>query len=165
MQINVRKKEGQVMILSTVLIGGALLSATAIAGFVLFFQIRQAGDAGQTAAAFYAADTGIENAIYCYYRENHEGNDIDTYCDKSADTQMLGKTNDDCSNPAQCKSLASSKAELSCFVDPTDKTKIDSCKPQPGVEDTVKGIFILSKGTTVRAERVLDYTIITASGN
>jgi hypothetical protein len=136
MQINLGKREGQIMILSTVLIGGALLSATAIAGFVLFFQIRQAGDAGQTAAAFYAADTGIETAIYCYYRENHEGNDIDVYCDKSANTQMLGRTNDDCSNPAECKPLASSKAELSCFLDPT-----------------------------ARAERVLDYTIITASGN
>lgn len=163
MQINLVKKEGQIMILSTVLIGGALLSATAIAGFILFFQIRQAGDAVQTAAAFYAADSAIEDSIYCYYKVSHEYGDIDLYCDKSINTQTLGRTNDDCDIPSECKILASAKAELSCFFDPLDRTRIHSCKP--GVVDEVKGIFILSKGTTVRSERVLDYTIITASGN
>ena len=157
------KRAGQTMILSTVLIGGALLAATAIAGFSLFFQIRQAGDAVQSAAAFYAADAGIENAIYCYYRMDHTGQDIDTVCDQSFSTESLGLNDTDCGS-GTCKPLATASAQLSCFADPADKTAEITCKPPVTGDDPVKGIYILSKGATSRAERVLDYTIITNSG-
>jgi|GEM_PF-1909383 len=163
MQINVIKKDGQIMILSTVLIGGALLSATAIAGFVLFFQIRQAGDAVQSAAAFFAADAGIENAIYCYYRRDHTSENIDSVCDVGINTEALGKNDMDCGG-GTCVPLASSVVSLSCFVDPANKTLEATCVPPLLGEDPVRGIYILSKGSTIRAERVLDYTVVTASG-
>ncbi|RJQ30040.1 hypothetical protein C4565_01210 [Candidatus Parcubacteria bacterium] len=164
MQINlIHEKKGQTMILSTVLIGGALLAATAIAGFTLFFQIRQAGDAVQSAAAFYAADAGIEHAMYCYYRRDHTNEDIDVVCDTFATTEML-ETDDISCDVGTCKPLASASMKLSCFINPSDKTAEAPCKPPLIGEDPVKGIYILSKGSTVRAERVLDYTIVTNSG-
>ncbi|MFA5870626.1 MAG: hypothetical protein WC842_01910 [Candidatus Paceibacterota bacterium] len=167
MQTNViKKKDGQTLILSTVLIGGALLSASAIAGFVLFFQIRQAGDAESSTAAFYAADTGMESAIYCYYRQNFSTENIDAFCDTSGDTQKLIGGAGSCINPSDCKNLGHFDVKLSCFTDPANKTSVISCMPAANeLVSPVKGIYIISDGSTTRAQRVLDYTIITASGN
>ena len=172
MQINVKKNTGQVMILSTILIGGAIFSATAIAGFALFFHIRQAGDAVQSAASFFAADAGIEETLFCYYKEQHgPTEDIDTVCDKSVKTEAIGKNDMGCNNGEACTLLASSKVNLSCFINPDNKTEEYTCKPPkffsglPQEVDQVNGIYILSKGFTARAERVLDYTIFTGSAS
>lgn len=167
MQTNViKEKNGQALILSTVLIGGALLSASAIAGFVLFFQIRQAGDAESSTAAFYAADAGIERATYCYYRQNFSTEDVDTFCNTLGDTQKLIGGVGSCINPGDCKNLAHFDVKLSCFTDPTNKTSVITCKPAENeLVSPVKGIYVVSEGSTIRAQRVLDYTIITASGN
>jgi len=162
MQTNViKRKNGQALILSTVLIGSALLSASAIAGFVLFFQIRQAGDSESSAAAFYAADAGMEKAIYCYYRENFSIEDVDVYCDTSGNTKKLIGNAGTCLDQKSCKDLGHFNVKLSCFADVTDKTSEISCKST----SPISGIYIISEGSTTRAQRVLDYTIITASGD
>ena len=60
------RRSGQVMLLSVILIGGILLSAGAIGGLLLIFQVRQANDSENSAKAFFAADAGIEVGSYQY---------------------------------------------------------------------------------------------------
>jgi threonine/homoserine efflux transporter RhtA len=55
---------GQVMLVSVIMLGGILASAVGIAGVLMVFQIRQSNEAAQSAAAFYAADAGLEWATY-----------------------------------------------------------------------------------------------------
>ena len=54
------------MVLTVLMLGGVLLSASAIAGFLMFYQARQANDAVNSAKAFFAADTALEWQIYCF---------------------------------------------------------------------------------------------------
>jgi hypothetical protein len=58
------KHLGQVMVLTVLSLGGTLLGVTAIAGLLMLFQIRQATDLGNSAKAIFAADTGIEWALF-----------------------------------------------------------------------------------------------------
>ena len=51
---------GQVMIMVIIMMGGILLSATAITGILMVYQIRQANDAESSAQAFFAADAALE---------------------------------------------------------------------------------------------------------
>lgn len=55
---------GQAMVLTIVMIGGIFLSATAIAGLLIFFQLQQATDFGNSAMAVFAADGAMEEATY-----------------------------------------------------------------------------------------------------
>ena len=59
---------GQVMIITIVMMGGILLSATAIAGLLLVYQIRQSNDSVSSAKAFFASDTGLEITSWCYFK-------------------------------------------------------------------------------------------------
>ena len=68
------KNNGQVMILSVVFLGSVLFSATAIAGLLLVYQIRQANDALNSAKAIFAADAAIEWQTYKYYKSSSVGN-------------------------------------------------------------------------------------------
>ena len=52
------------MMITVVVLGTTLLSATVIAGFLLVIQIRQGGDLAASARAFYAADSGVEWGLY-----------------------------------------------------------------------------------------------------
>ena len=55
------------MILISVMLGGLILSATAIAGLLMYLSLQQAGDSISSAAAFFAADAGVEQGLYCYF--------------------------------------------------------------------------------------------------
>lgn len=55
---------GQVMILTVLTLGGALLGATTIAGLLMLYQVRQGADVNHSARAVYAADSGIEWGLY-----------------------------------------------------------------------------------------------------
>lgn len=61
-------ESGQAMLLSVVILGGALLSAASVAGLLLIYQIRNANDAVSSAKALFAADTGIEQLSLCYFK-------------------------------------------------------------------------------------------------
>jgi hypothetical protein len=63
---NNKKKNGQAMILAVLALGGTMLGATAIAGFLMLYQIRQATDFESSAKALFAADAGTEWALYTY---------------------------------------------------------------------------------------------------
>jgi len=62
-----RRRGGQVMILTILALGGTILGATTIAGLLLNYQIRQSTDANSSARAIFAADAGIEYALYQYF--------------------------------------------------------------------------------------------------
>ncbi|MCL4400336.1 hypothetical protein M1506_03625 [Patescibacteria group bacterium] len=61
------KTRGQVMIIATIFMGGLFLVGTAIAGLLMFYQLRESGDIQSSASAIFAADAGVENSLYCYY--------------------------------------------------------------------------------------------------
>jgi hypothetical protein len=58
---------GQVMILTTLAIGGALLGATAIAGLLMVYQIRQMTDLRNSTQAIMAADSGVEWGFFQFF--------------------------------------------------------------------------------------------------
>ena len=52
------------MLLSVLLISSAVLGATTIASLLVLFQLRQAADAKTSAQAVFAADAGVERALF-----------------------------------------------------------------------------------------------------
>lgn len=61
------RRGGQIMLLSIMILGGVMLSASMIAGLLLRHQIRQVNDAVSSAKAVFAADTGIELVSWCWF--------------------------------------------------------------------------------------------------
>lgn len=55
------------MILAVLALGGALLGATTIAGFLMLYQIRATTDVENSAKAIFAADSGVEWELFNYY--------------------------------------------------------------------------------------------------
>jgi hypothetical protein len=64
MYATIRKRDGQVMLLSVLAIGGIFLAATTVAGLLMVYQIRQASETNASTAAIMAADAGTEWALY-----------------------------------------------------------------------------------------------------
>ncbi|MEK7506151.1 MAG: hypothetical protein AAB572_00930 [Patescibacteria group bacterium] len=64
-----RENSGQVMIMVVVMMGGLLLAATAIAGLLTVYQIRQSNDAVSSAQAFFAADAALEWQLAVHNRK------------------------------------------------------------------------------------------------
>lgn len=52
------------MILTVVLISGAILSATAISALLVLYQLRQVSDVKSSTQAIFAADAGIECVLF-----------------------------------------------------------------------------------------------------
>ena len=63
------KKAGQLLIMSVVILGGILLSATAVAGLLLRYQLRLTNDVANSAKALFAADSLLEWHSYCAQRQ------------------------------------------------------------------------------------------------
>lgn len=68
----IRKKSnrsGQALLLVVVMMGGVLFLVTAVAGLLMFYQIQQANDIANSTISIFAADAGIERALYHYFYE------------------------------------------------------------------------------------------------
>lgn len=65
-------RRGQVMLLTTITLSGALLGATTIAGLLMLYQIRQTTDIANSTKAIFAADGGLEWALFSVICENTE---------------------------------------------------------------------------------------------
>jgi hypothetical protein len=63
-----RSRSGQAMILAVLTLGGAILGITAIAGLLMLYQIRQSTDFQNSAKSIFAADAGVEWALYSYFQ-------------------------------------------------------------------------------------------------
>lgn len=59
-----RRRSGQAMLIAILTLGGAILGATSIAGLLLLYQIRSTTDSENSAKAIFAADAGINWALY-----------------------------------------------------------------------------------------------------
>ena len=62
-------KSGQALLLVVVMMGGVLFLVTAVAGLLMFYQIQQANDTANSTISIFAADAGIERALYHYFYE------------------------------------------------------------------------------------------------
>ena len=71
------KMSGQVMLLSIMILGGVMLSASVIAGVLLWYQVRQVNDAVSSAKAIFAADAGIEFISRCFTKGCDEIPDLE----------------------------------------------------------------------------------------
>jgi hypothetical protein len=60
-------QKGQIMILTTLILSGTILAAITIAGLLMLYQIRQAGNATQSGRAIFVADAGLEYELYKFY--------------------------------------------------------------------------------------------------
>jgi hypothetical protein len=67
MRFGVQNRSGQAMLIATLALGGAILGATAIAGYLTAYQIRATTDFANSAKAIFAADAGTEWALYDYF--------------------------------------------------------------------------------------------------
>lgn len=65
-----RLRSGQVMILTVLALGGTILGATTVAGLLMLYQIRQATDLANSAKAIFAADAGLEWALYQFFTKD-----------------------------------------------------------------------------------------------
>lgn len=58
------------MILTVLALGGTILGATTVAGLLMLYQIRQATDLANSARAIFAADAGLEWALYQFFTKD-----------------------------------------------------------------------------------------------
>lgn len=65
--LNDRRRSGQAMLIAVMSLGGAILGATAIAGLLTLYQLRASTDSENSAKSLFAADSGVEWALYNYY--------------------------------------------------------------------------------------------------
>ena len=63
-------EKGQVMLLTVLVIGGLLLGASAIAGLMMVYQIRQSSDVVNSTKAIFAADSGVEWELYRMFKDS-----------------------------------------------------------------------------------------------
>ena len=100
------QRSGQVMIMTTLAIGGTILGAATIAGLLVVYQIRATTDLADSAKAIFAADAGIEWQLYNYFR----------------DTAIMP---DPLLEPVFTPSLSNIQLNVDCFDD--SGAKIDDC--------------------------------------
>jgi len=55
------------MILTVLMLGGVILGATTIAGTLLLYQLRATTDSANSAKAIFAADAGVQSALFDFY--------------------------------------------------------------------------------------------------
>lgn len=58
------KEKGQVMLLTVMMLTGVILSTTSLVALLVLYQLRQTGDITASTQAIFAADAGIECALY-----------------------------------------------------------------------------------------------------
>lgn len=69
LKLKIHRMCGQVILISIIMLSGVLMSASVVAGLLTAYQIRQANDTVESMKAFFAADAGIEQALYNYFNE------------------------------------------------------------------------------------------------
>ncbi|MEK7146772.1 MAG: hypothetical protein AAB772_00785 [Patescibacteria group bacterium] len=72
MKIKLLKKnnEGQVVLLTVLVLGGSILGASAIAGYLMLLSIRGATDLASSAKAISSADAGVEWELFRVFQDN-----------------------------------------------------------------------------------------------
>ncbi|MDP3052353.1 MAG: hypothetical protein Q8N22_00100, partial [bacterium] len=65
------RKGGQVMLLTVLILGSAILSASTIAGYLMTLKIRASSDIANSAKAIFAADAGVEWELYKLFKDSN----------------------------------------------------------------------------------------------
>src|SRR3989344_3239492 len=65
-----KRSGGQVMLLTVLILSALFLSATAVAGLLMVYQLSQVTKIVESAQAIFAADAGIERSLFLVYRCN-----------------------------------------------------------------------------------------------
>ena len=127
---------GQAVLLVVLTIGGALLGATAIAGFLTVIQLQQVGDTVNSAKAIFAAEAGVNCALYDFVNSS------------SAPCFNYTGVHINIENGAF--------ADFTCY-------KADALTLQSACKDA-SSTYILSKGVAGTAKRALLFTITVPAG-
>lgn len=135
-----KNEKGQVMVLTSIIIGALILSASAIAGLLMFFQIQQSNDAVTSGMAVFAADAGIEASFDCYYHTDAG----------SIFPAGYDGTQDICPENGTLSNGATYISSMWC-VDSTRTTRV-SCLDNANVF----GFRVRSIGASQRTERALE---------
>jgi hypothetical protein len=61
------RRSGQALIIAVLSLGGAILGATTIAGLLTIYQIRATTDSENSAKSIFAADAGVNLALFDFY--------------------------------------------------------------------------------------------------
>jgi Flp pilus assembly protein TadG len=128
---------GQAMLLTVIMTGGILFLVTSVAGILMFYQLQQVTDAGNSAAAIFAADATLEKALYDYYTSAAYVYDPATSC----------FTNPPCQGPELA--LGNGASGSSYLV-----------VPPPGTPNAETIITAEGKGPGGRTVRLLQTTIL-----
>jgi len=134
-----KKNSGQTMILTAIMMGGIVLSASVIAGMMTFYQLREVNDTVKSGMALFAADSGIEATLNCYFK---------TTGSENLDYSQVCKLSGGLSNGT------SYTTELSCIE--SNKFTITNCLNLNKEESPIYGIRIKSVGKKDSVERVVD---------
>lgn len=67
------RRQGQALLLVVVMMSGVLFLVTAVAGLLMYYQLQQSNDTANSTVAIFAADAGIERALYYYFHEYTPG--------------------------------------------------------------------------------------------
>lgn len=65
-----KANSGQVMLLTVLILGGTILSASTIAGYLMTLKIRASSDIANSAKAIFAADAGVEWELYKQFKNS-----------------------------------------------------------------------------------------------
>ena len=66
------ERSGQALLIAILTLSGAILGVTALAGLLMLYQSRSATDSRDSAKAVFAADTGINWALYSYFTKPYQ---------------------------------------------------------------------------------------------
>ncbi len=78
---NSQREEGQVMLLTVLILSALFISATAVAGLLMVYQLSQVTKIVESAQSIFAADAGIERSLFLVYRCNPSPRPIPTSWD------------------------------------------------------------------------------------
>ena len=65
------RNNGQVMLLTVLILGSVILSASTIAGYLMTLKIRASSDITNSAKAIFTADTGVEWELYKQFKDSN----------------------------------------------------------------------------------------------
>ncbi|MDD4761528.1 MAG: hypothetical protein PHZ25_00680 [Candidatus Pacebacteria bacterium] len=77
-----KKRDGQVMFLTVVVLGVIIASVTVVAGLLMSYQIKRSADVSHSARAVFAADAGVECMLFGMFYEGKNGTEAKAFCDE-----------------------------------------------------------------------------------
>jgi len=138
LKFSLASQNGQVMLLTALILGGVLLGASTIAGYLMVVKLRESSDVVNSTRAIFAADSGIECELYKYnFKDTSPSNSHSRNCADNG-FKSSGVNVKTTVNPPTIKSIGTAfnakrafKVDFSAFTGPsqtlTDVIKDRNC--------------------------------------